>query len=135
MAYFIEALGMTDDIHYQIKRHHPFVGFMWRTKMIKNMFNFASNKLMIPVALQNTVFDDLCNVSWLHFCKLIFEIGCTISAFEYFVDLNLQTSFVSIVTSALIYIVIAALNMKCHFRCLTHYTVLLYLEMQQRKMS
>ena len=75
----------------------------------------------------------LCNV--LHFCELIFEIGCTISAFEYFVDLNLQTSFVSIVTSALIYIVMAALNMKCHFRCLTHYTVLLYLEMQQRKMS
>ena len=79
--------------------------------------------------------DDLCNVSWLHFCKLIFEIGCTISAFKHFVDLSLQTSFVSIVTSALIYIVIAALNMKCHFRCLTHYTVLLYLEMQQRKMS
>lgn len=127
MAYFIEALGMTDDIHYQIKRHHPFVGFMCRTKIIKNVFHFAINK--------PTVFDDLCNVSWLHFCKLIFEIGCTISAFKYFVDLNLQTSIVSIVTSALIYIVIAALNMKCHFQCLTHYIVLLYLEMQQRKVS
>ena len=51
MAYFIEALGMTDDIHYQIKRHHPFVGFMWRTKIIKNMFNFAINKPLIPVYL------------------------------------------------------------------------------------